>query len=64
MPSEEGWLECYPVSRRVNSVRNDGPDLVERIPDSAVAGSGSPTPDPETPRDRRAPGLFDEPDGD
>jgi putative SOS response-associated peptidase YedK len=27
-PSE--WLEAYPVSRQVNSVRNKGPDLVER----------------------------------
>jgi putative SOS response-associated peptidase YedK len=28
VPAEDGWLEAYPVSRRVNDVRNDGPDLV------------------------------------
>ena len=37
MPSDEGWLEMYPVSRRVNDVRNDGPDLVEPISPDAVA---------------------------
>ena len=33
VPSDEDWLELFPVSRRVNDVRNDGPDLVEPIPD-------------------------------
>jgi putative SOS response-associated peptidase YedK len=28
---DDAWLEAYPVSRRVNNVRNDGPDLVEPI---------------------------------
>jgi putative SOS response-associated peptidase YedK len=28
-PSE--WLEAYPVSRRVNSTRNEGPELIERL---------------------------------
>jgi len=37
VPSDEGWLEMYPVSRRVNDVRNDGPDLVEPLPPDAVA---------------------------
>jgi putative SOS response-associated peptidase YedK len=37
VPSDEGWLEMYPVSRRVNDVRNDGPDLVEPLPADAVA---------------------------
>lgn len=56
VPSDEGWLELYPVSRRVNDVRNDGPDLVERIPDEAVAsGPTAPTRDPADP-----PGLFDD----
>jgi putative SOS response-associated peptidase YedK len=45
VPSGEDWLEMYPVSRRVNDVRNDGPDLVERIPADAVA--------------RAQPGLLD-----
>ncbi len=53
VPSEEGWLELYPVSRLVNSVRNDGPELLERIPDDAVARGpgdlGVPTHDPESP---------------
>jgi putative SOS response-associated peptidase YedK len=57
VPSDEGWLELYPVSQRVNNVRNDGPDLVERIPDDAVARGGSPTHDPAEPAQ---PGLFDD----
>src|SRR4029079_17493896 len=36
-PDGGGWLEISPVSRRVNDVRNDGPDLVEPIPPSDVA---------------------------
>jgi putative SOS response-associated peptidase YedK len=55
VPSDEDWLEIYPVSRLVSNVRNDGPELVERIPESAVA-RGAPTKDPE------APGLFDDED--
>lgn len=46
VPSDESWLELFPVSRRVNDVRNDGPDLVERIPDDEVAQGGEPTTDP------------------
>ena len=46
VPSGEDWLELFPVSRRVNDVRNDGPDLVERIPDEAVVLGGEPTSDP------------------
>jgi putative SOS response-associated peptidase YedK len=76
VPSDEDWLERYPVSQRVNNVRNDGPDLVEPIPSDAVARGGTPTedPDPTVPRpsrkarrdqgapaaDPEAPGLFDE----
>src|SRR4029078_2730681 len=37
VPSDEGWLEMYPVSRRVNDVRNDGPDLVQPLPPGGVA---------------------------
>jgi putative SOS response-associated peptidase YedK len=64
IPSEEGSLVMYPVSRRVNDVRNDGPDLVEPIPPSEVAtGPAQPTHDG---RRRVAPpsepGLFDDPD--
>jgi putative SOS response-associated peptidase YedK len=61
IPTPDGDLELYPVSQRVNSVRNDGPDLIERIPDSAVAhGPGGPTHDgpvdasPRPPRSRRS----------
>jgi putative SOS response-associated peptidase YedK len=63
VPSEDGALEMYPVSRRVNDVRNDGPDLVEPIPAAEVAsGPSRPTRDAR----RRAapppePGLFDDP---
>jgi putative SOS response-associated peptidase YedK len=72
VPTPEGELELYPVSRRVNDVRNDGPDLVERIPDSAVAGGpdAEPTRDPGgSPRSRAAKrgpaqaGLFDDDPG-
>lgn len=46
VPTPEGELELYPVSRRVNDVRNDGPDLVEPIPASEVAtGPAHPTHD-------------------
>jgi putative SOS response-associated peptidase YedK len=55
VPSDEDWLEIYPVSQRVNSVRNDGPELVEPIPDAAVARGGVPTTDPA-----EQPGLFDD----
>jgi putative SOS response-associated peptidase YedK len=54
VPSEDGWLEMYPVSRRVNDVRNDGPDLVEPIPPEAATTAGVPTTDPPEP------GLFDQ----
>ena len=46
VPSGEDWLELFPVSRRVNNVRNDGPELVERIPEDEVARGGEPTTDP------------------
>jgi putative SOS response-associated peptidase YedK len=32
-PAPDGVLEMHPVSRRVNDVREDGPDLVDRVPD-------------------------------
>ena len=60
VPSPDGALELYPVSQRVNNVRNDGPDLVERIPDSEVARDNEPGgpggPDGAAPE----PGLFDQ----
>jgi hypothetical protein len=31
VPAGEAWLETYPVSRKVNSVRNDGPELIEPV---------------------------------
>lgn len=40
-PAHEGTLSRHPVSRRVNDVRNDGPDLVEPIePPAPVATQG------------------------
>ncbi len=30
-PATPGWLAAYPVSREVNNVRNNGPDLIEPI---------------------------------
>lgn len=54
VPSVAGWLEIYPVSTRVNSVRNDGPDLLEPIPLGAVAAGGAPAGDP------RQLGLLDD----
>ena len=50
-------IKMYPVSRRVNNVRNDGPDLVEPISDDDVAADGRPTRDAPDPR---TPGLFDD----
>jgi hypothetical protein len=49
----------YPVSRRVNSVRNDGPDLVEPISPKDVASGAQPSKDPSEPA---TPGLFDDPE--
>jgi putative SOS response-associated peptidase YedK len=54
VPSEEDWLEMYPVSRRVNDVRNDGPDLVEPIPDELVAREGTPTAPTSDPPESRS----------
>ena len=31
VPAPEGYLTARPVSQRVNSVRNDGPDLIEEL---------------------------------
>ncbi|HUG31207.1 MAG TPA: SOS response-associated peptidase [Candidatus Limnocylindria bacterium] len=49
VPTEDGLLEMYPVSQRVNNVRNDGPDLIEPIPTEAVA--------------KAPPGLLDDIEG-
>jgi putative SOS response-associated peptidase YedK len=32
VPAAPGRLEAYPVSTRVNNVRNNGPELVEPLP--------------------------------
>lgn len=32
-PAAAGVLEAFPVSTRVNKVTNDGPELIERLPD-------------------------------
>jgi len=36
-PCPEEWLEVYPVSTRVNSVRNEDASLVERLEEEPVA---------------------------
>ncbi len=33
MPAAPGRLEAYPVSTEVNNVRNNGPELVDPLPD-------------------------------
>ncbi len=36
-PAPDGILEMHPVSRRVNDVRQDGPDLVDTVPEEEAA---------------------------
>jgi putative SOS response-associated peptidase YedK len=40
VPAPDGTLEAYPVSQAVNSVRNDGPELIERIRDPEDQAGG------------------------
>jgi putative SOS response-associated peptidase YedK len=40
VPAAPGRLEAYPVSTEVNSVRNDGPHLVEPLPAAGVRVEG------------------------
>ncbi len=42
-PAPDGTLRLWPVSRRVNSVRNDGPELLSpcALPDPAPAPAGA-----------------------
>jgi putative SOS response-associated peptidase YedK len=40
VPAAPGRLEAYPVSRAVNSVKNNGPQLVERVPEGMVDADG------------------------
>jgi putative SOS response-associated peptidase YedK len=40
VPAAPGRLEAYPVSRAVNSVKNNGPHLMERVPEGAVDADG------------------------
>ncbi len=53
VPADEGALEAYPVSRRVNDVRNDDPSLVDPIPEPVedLLAEPMPTPRPKTSRD-------------
>ncbi|ACI51683.1 protein of unknown function DUF159 [Gluconacetobacter diazotrophicus PA1 5] len=37
-PSPDAVLHAWPVGTRVNSVRNDGPDLIAPMPDGAPSG--------------------------
>lgn len=36
-PAPDGVLEMHPVSRRVNDVREDGPDLVDEVPEEPAS---------------------------
>ncbi|HEU5155745.1 MAG TPA: SOS response-associated peptidase [Streptosporangiaceae bacterium] len=38
VPAMEGRMEAYPVSTAVNNVRNNGPSLVEPLPDGDISG--------------------------
>ncbi len=42
VPTVEGTLVHYPVSKNVGNVRNDGPELIEAIALEGDAGRGSP----------------------
>ena len=46
VPADDGWLEAYPVSRRVNDVRNDDPSLVEPIEPAPPGPAQQRLPDP------------------
>lgn len=35
-PAPQGTLRCWPVSRAVNAVRNNGPTLIDRVDDPAA----------------------------
>lgn len=50
VPAPDGVLAMHPVSRRVNDVREDGPDLVEPVPE----GSAEAGPDASGDRPRRS----------
>jgi putative SOS response-associated peptidase YedK len=41
VPAAPGRLEAYPVSTQVNSVRNNGPDLLDPLPVDAPEASGA-----------------------
>ena len=49
VPAPDEDLEAYPVSRAVNNVRNDGPGLIERLPDPDL-GVSRPTRDADDPK--------------
>lgn len=40
VPAPDDYLEMVPVGRMVNSVRNDGPELVGRVPEVVQEGFG------------------------
>lgn len=51
-PAPDGVLAMHPVSRRVNEVREDGPDLAAPVPEEQASG----TADEEPPSSRRSAG--------
>lgn len=58
VPAPDGVLEMHPVSRRVNDVREDGPDLI--APVALEAGDDDAASDPQPSADRPEQGtLFD-----
>jgi putative SOS response-associated peptidase YedK len=46
-PPADDTLEAVPVSTRVNSVRNDGPELIEPVEAALPDGAGDDLPEPE-----------------
>jgi putative SOS response-associated peptidase YedK len=56
VPAEDGVLTAYRVSQRVNNVRNDGPDLVEPLPEATIATPLELALEDEDPRKGRATG--------
>lgn len=53
-PAPDGVLSMHPVSRKVNSPKNDGPELIERVNDEAPSA-----PKPSRQKADDSPSLFD-----
>ncbi len=49
-PPPDDVLEMYPISTRVNNVRNQGPELLEPVAEAQGLGPGGPKPKEPTAR--------------